>query len=177
MSDNGTLVGTGTSTAAYPGEILSFSLVTNPNGIFAVNYSDVQITVANGSLLHYEAGSSASISVRVTDHAGLTFDKAFTIAVTNVVGVTLTGTDPSSGSSSYAPLTRPLVTQPATTGTDRTSSRRSSADAAGARPRAPRRPAGALSSSAAGPVRRAARRPRARCAGGSAGPSRPGGSP
>ena len=30
--------------------------------------------------------------MRATDHAGLTFDKAFTIAVTNVVGVTLTGT-------------------------------------------------------------------------------------
>ena len=114
-SANGTLVGTVTGTDADPGEILTYSLVSNPNSLFAINSSNGQITVANGSLLDYEAATSQSITVRVTDHAGLTFDKPFTIAVTNVVGVTLTGTDPSSGSSSY---TRQLVTQPATTGQD-----------------------------------------------------------
>ena len=117
-SANGSLVGTVTGTDADPGEILTYSLVSNPSSLFAINSSNGQITVANGSLLDYEAATSQSITVRVTDHAGLTFDKAFTIAVSNVVGVTLTGTDPSSGSSSYDRYTGQLVTQPATTGQD-----------------------------------------------------------
>src|SRR5262249_13447255 len=59
---------------------------------FAINTSTGQITVANGTLLDYESATSHAITVRVTDQGGLTFDKGFTIALTNVAGVTLTGT-------------------------------------------------------------------------------------
>ena len=121
-SANGTLVGTVTGTDADPGEILTYSLVSNPNSLFAINSSNGQITVANGSLLDYEAATSQSITVRVTDHAGLTFDKAFSIAVSNVVGVTLTGTDPSSGSSSYDDIGS-LLLNPQRRGRTRSSAR------------------------------------------------------
>ena len=50
------------------------------------------ITVADGTLLDYESATSHAITVRVTDESGLTFDKVFTIALSNVAGVTLTGT-------------------------------------------------------------------------------------
>src|SRR5205807_2402348 len=42
------------------------------------------ITVANGTLLDYESATSHANTVRMTDQAGLTYDDAFTIAVTNV---------------------------------------------------------------------------------------------
>ena len=35
-------------------------------------------------LLDYESATSHAITVRVTDQAGLTFDKTFTIKVTNI---------------------------------------------------------------------------------------------
>ena len=40
--------------------------------------------MANGSLLDFESATQHAITVRVTDQGGLTFDKTFTIAVTNV---------------------------------------------------------------------------------------------
>ena len=51
--------------------------------------------MANGSLLDYEAATSHGIVVRATDQGGLFVDKTFTIQLTDVPGVTLTGTDPS----------------------------------------------------------------------------------
>ena len=51
-----------------------------------INATSGQITVANGTLLDYESATSHGITVRVTDQGGLTFDKAFTIAVTNDAG-------------------------------------------------------------------------------------------
>src|SRR6185503_1813933 len=62
---------------------------------FAINATTGQITVANGTLLDFETGASQAITVRVTDQTGLTLDKGFTIAVTNVneapTGATLSG--------------------------------------------------------------------------------------
>jgi Ca2+-binding RTX toxin-like protein len=48
------------------------------------------LTVANGTLLDYESATSHAITVHVTDQGGLTFDKVFTINLTDVTGVTLT---------------------------------------------------------------------------------------
>ena len=42
------------------------------------------VTVANGALLDYETAASHQIVVRTTDQGGLTFDKTFTIGLTNV---------------------------------------------------------------------------------------------
>ena len=91
-SANGATVGTVTGVDPDPGAVLSYSLLDDAGGRFAINGASGAITVANGSLLDYESATSHSITVRVTDQGGLTFDKVFTIALTNVAGVTLTGT-------------------------------------------------------------------------------------
>jgi Ca2+-binding RTX toxin-like protein len=118
---NGTVVGTVAGTDPDAGSVLTYSLVNNAGGRFAINANTGVITVANGSLLDYETAPSQTIVVRVTDQGGLTFDKTFAIAVTNVneaptaaaltsggsiydnavngtVVGTVTGTDPDTGS-------------------------------------------------------------------------------
>ncbi len=42
------------------------------------------VTVLNSSLLDFETSTSHTITVRATDQGSLTFDKAFTISLTNV---------------------------------------------------------------------------------------------
>ncbi|MBU6240098.1 MAG: VCBS domain-containing protein, partial [Planctomycetes bacterium] len=49
-----------------------------------INSSTGQVTVANGSLLNFEAAASHNIVVRATDQGGLTFDRTVTINLTNV---------------------------------------------------------------------------------------------
>src|SRR3954449_3142136 len=81
---NGTSVGTVSGVDPDAGAVLSYTLADNAGGRFAINAATGQITVANGSLLDYESATSHQVTVRVTDQGGLTFDKALTIAVTNV---------------------------------------------------------------------------------------------
>ena len=81
---NGTVVGTVTGVDPDAGATFSYSLTNNAGGRFAINASTGQITVANGTLLDYEAATSHDVTVRVTDQGGLTFDKTFTLALTNV---------------------------------------------------------------------------------------------
>jgi Ca2+-binding RTX toxin-like protein len=92
---NVTVVGTVTGADPDAGAVLTYSLTANAGGRFAINASTGQITVANGTLLDYEAATSHSVTVRVTDQGGLTFDKAFTLNLTNVnetpTNATLTG--------------------------------------------------------------------------------------
>ena len=92
---NGTAVGTVAGVDPDAGATFSYSLTNNAGGRFAINATTGAITVANGSLLNYEAATSHAITVRVTDQGGLTFDKNFTIAVTNLneapTNATLTG--------------------------------------------------------------------------------------
>lgn len=78
---NGTVIGA--LSATDPDQVSGhvFSLVNDAGGRFSISGSN--LVVANGSLLNYEAASSHGITVRATDADGLTFDKAFTIAVTN----------------------------------------------------------------------------------------------
>ena len=82
------------------GAVLTYSLTNNAGGRFAINGNTGQVTVANGSLLDYGSATSHAITVRVTDEgnasqSGMSFDKAFTINVTNVneapTNATLTG--------------------------------------------------------------------------------------
>ncbi|MEY9427047.1 hypothetical protein ABH975_002362 [Bradyrhizobium ottawaense] len=94
-SANGTVVGTVSGTDPDAGATLSYSLANNAGGRFAINSTTGVITVANGTLLDYETASTQSITVRVTDQGGLTFDKAFTVNITNAVegptGATMSG--------------------------------------------------------------------------------------
>ena len=81
---NGTAVGTVVGVDPDVGAVLTYSLTDNAGGRFAINATTGQVTVANGTLLNFEAAASHSVTVRVTDQGGLTFDKAFTVNVTNV---------------------------------------------------------------------------------------------
>jgi|CXWL01.1.fsa_nt_gi hypothetical protein len=80
----GTVVGTITGTDPDAGDTKSYSLTDTAGGRFAVNSSTGAITVADGSLLNYESATSHSVTVRVTDSGGLTYDETFTINLTNV---------------------------------------------------------------------------------------------
>jgi VCBS repeat-containing protein len=87
-SANGSVIGflAGVDQDLIPGtslsEPLTYSLIDNAGGRFAINGN--QLIVADGSLLNYEANRSYPITARVTDPAGLSFDKTFTITVNNV---------------------------------------------------------------------------------------------
>ena len=61
----------------------TYTLTDNAGGRFAINNSG-QVSVANGVLLDFEQNASHSIGVRVTDPGGLSFDKAFTVAVNDL---------------------------------------------------------------------------------------------
>ncbi|MCA9206059.1 MAG: VCBS domain-containing protein, partial [Planctomycetales bacterium] len=83
---NITVVGTVTASDVDNGDTASYSLVDNAGGRFAINASTGEISVANGSLLNYEDATSHSVTVRVIDTLGATYDESFTIAVTDVAG-------------------------------------------------------------------------------------------
>ncbi|WP_257293046.1 cadherin domain-containing protein, partial [Endozoicomonas sp. ONNA1] len=65
-SSNGTVVGSVTATDVE-GDNLVYSLTNDAGGRFAINSATGQITVADGSLLDYEASSSHVITVQVSD--------------------------------------------------------------------------------------------------------------
>lgn len=79
---NGTVVANFSGTDP-DGDALTFSLVDNAGGRFAISTSGV-LTVANGSLLDREAAASHVVRVKVTDPSGLSYEETFTIAVNNV---------------------------------------------------------------------------------------------
>ncbi|MBM3525101.1 MAG: calcium-binding protein, partial [Alphaproteobacteria bacterium] len=85
----GSTVGTVAGVDVDSGEVLTYSLVNSAGGKFAVNASTGVITSAGS--LDYEAASSHTIVVRVTDAAGATYDETMTVSVTDVTGETLVG--------------------------------------------------------------------------------------
>ncbi len=76
------------------GDLLTFSLPTGVGSNSLFNISGTSLRA--NSPFDFEAGSSYSITVRATDIGGLTFDKLFTITITNVneapTNINLTGT-------------------------------------------------------------------------------------
>ena len=83
-SANGTLVGNAAGTDIDAGDSLTFSLTNDAGGRFAVDLNTGQLTVADGSLLNFEAASSHAITIRVTDSGGLTYDESFTISLNDI---------------------------------------------------------------------------------------------
>ena len=83
-SANGTVVGSVGGIDPDAGAVLTYALIDNAGGRFAIDANTGVITVADGTLLDFETATSHGISVRVTDQGGLSFDKNFTIAVTNM---------------------------------------------------------------------------------------------
>jgi RHS repeat-associated protein len=81
-SANNTVIGNLTTTDPDVADTHTYSLVNNADGRFAIIGN--QLTVANGSLLNFEANSSHSVVIRTTDNKGSIFDKAFTVNVNNI---------------------------------------------------------------------------------------------
>jgi uncharacterized protein YheU (UPF0270 family) len=82
---NGTLVGTAQGIDSLSGAaVLTYALVDNAGGRFAIDAHTGVITVANGTLLDFETATSHGIQVQVVDQTGASFVKSFNIAVTNV---------------------------------------------------------------------------------------------
>jgi VCBS repeat-containing protein len=81
-SPNGTVVGS--LSAVDPdtagGDTATYTLIHDAGGRFAIAGSNLVVA----GPLDYEAANSQQVTVRVTDSGGLTFDKSFTIGVTNV---------------------------------------------------------------------------------------------
>ncbi len=100
----GTVVGKVTAVDADAGDTRTYSLTDTAGGRFAINATTGQLTVANGALLNYEAATSHAVTVRVTDSGGLSVDKTFTIALTNV-NEAPTGADAASAKDMAAVLT------------------------------------------------------------------------
>ncbi|MDQ8757648.1 cadherin domain-containing protein [Sphingosinicella sp. LHD-64] len=66
------------------GDTLTYTLINNAGGRFALNATSGQLTVANGSLLNFETATSHGITVRITDAFGQYTDKALSVTVNNV---------------------------------------------------------------------------------------------
>jgi VCBS repeat-containing protein len=81
---NGTAVAQLAATDPDTGATLTYSLVNNAGGRFAINSTTGAITVANGALLDFETATSHAVTARVTDQGGLTRDLNITIGVTDV---------------------------------------------------------------------------------------------
>ena len=80
----GTVVGTVHGVDGLPGAVLTYALLNDAGGRFAIDANTGVITVADGSLLDFETAAAHGISVKVTDQTGQSFTKTFTVNVTNV---------------------------------------------------------------------------------------------
>ncbi|MGN6134552.1 MAG: cadherin domain-containing protein, partial [Aureliella sp.] len=81
---NGSLVQTVTASDVDSGDGFTYQLTDNAGGRFAIDSATGKVTVADSSKLNYEAATSHTITVRVTDTAGATYDESFTISLSDV---------------------------------------------------------------------------------------------
>ncbi|WP_018898978.1 cadherin domain-containing protein [Rhizobium sp. 2MFCol3.1] len=88
----GTTVGITASAADVNGGTVTYSLVDNAGGRFAISSTTGVVTVANGALLDYETATSHSIVVKASDPSGAFTTQTFTIDVGNVAPSTPTDT-------------------------------------------------------------------------------------
>src|SRR5262249_13728591 len=80
----GAVVGSVHGVDSLPGAVLTYTMLDNAGGRFAIDANTGIITVADRTLLDFEAATSHGIQVQVKDQTGQSFTKAFTINVTNV---------------------------------------------------------------------------------------------
>jgi hypothetical protein len=85
-SGQGTLIGTVQATDANleGGDFLTYELLDNAGGLFAIDATNGAVTVLDQSELDAEQGQSYDIIVRVTDAGGETTDKKFTITINDL---------------------------------------------------------------------------------------------
>lgn len=86
-----TVVGQLTVLDADEGDTYTYSLLNDAGGRFKISGS--QLLVANGALLDYETAASHDIRVKVVDSSGATFEKVFTVIVTDVNEAPVTRND------------------------------------------------------------------------------------
>ncbi|HBJ38105.1 MAG TPA: hypothetical protein DDZ51_25790, partial [Planctomycetaceae bacterium] len=81
---NSTIVGNVQTIDPDLGDTLTFQLMNDAGGRFAIDSATGAITVANRSLLDFETTTSHAVTVRVTDAGGLFREQQFNIRLTNV---------------------------------------------------------------------------------------------
>ena len=77
----GTTIGSLSATDVDAGDTFTYSLVSGTGGTDNGSFSIVGNELKTGALFNYEAKSSYSIRVKVTDAGGLSHEKALTIRV------------------------------------------------------------------------------------------------
>jgi Ca2+-binding RTX toxin-like protein len=78
---DGTVVGAVTASDPDAGDTLSFALLDDAGGRFAIDHGSGVISVADGSLLDYQTADHHSITVQVTDAGGLSQSMTAEISV------------------------------------------------------------------------------------------------
>jgi Ca2+-binding RTX toxin-like protein len=78
---NGTVVGTVSATDPDAGDTLTYALLDDAGGRFAIDPTTGAVTVADGSLLDYETADQHSVVVQVTDADGLSDAETFSLGV------------------------------------------------------------------------------------------------
>ncbi|MEK0412630.1 MAG: hypothetical protein RL070_118 [Bacteroidota bacterium] len=81
---SGTAVGTLSATDADAGDTHTYTLVSGSGDTDNASFTITGTTLSTAAVFDFETKSSYSVRVRVTDAGGLSFEKAFTIGVTNV---------------------------------------------------------------------------------------------
>ncbi|MCA9062796.1 MAG: DUF4347 domain-containing protein, partial [Planctomycetaceae bacterium] len=81
---NGTVVGTAIGGDPDIGDTLTYSLIFDAGGRFAIDSNTGEVTVANASLLDFDSAATHSITIKATDTGNLAIIKAFTITLSNV---------------------------------------------------------------------------------------------
>jgi Ca2+-binding RTX toxin-like protein len=90
---NGTAVGVRVSASDVSGGVVTYALLDDAGGRFTVDAATGLVTVADASLIDYEAATEHTIVVQASDASGASRTASFTIAVNDVSGVTVTGTN------------------------------------------------------------------------------------
>ena len=81
---SGTTVGTLAGTDADAGDTHTYTLVSGTGSTDNASFTITGTTLNTAAVFNFEAKNSYTIRVRVTDAGGLTFERAFTISVTDV---------------------------------------------------------------------------------------------
>jgi serralysin len=88
---NGTFVGTIHGGDYNSGDRLTYTLVEDAGGRFAIYGSGGTVVVKNGAAIDFEAARSHTITIRATDLGGLWIERTFTINVGDVVSENASG--------------------------------------------------------------------------------------
>jgi gliding motility-associated-like protein len=81
---SGTAVGTLAGTDADAGDTFTYSLVSGTGSTDNASFTITGNTISTAAVFNFEAKNSYAVRVRVTDAGGLSFERAFTITVTDV---------------------------------------------------------------------------------------------